>query len=104
MAKIPAAVPGYGFCPLLRQGCIGEGCAWWIKVLGKDGNGDIHEDEECAINWTVLLSQEQLRETARVTAGHDKVANETSKLAGVFAIGVQEARQRAIEGQGNGDG
>ena len=63
---------------------------FWIKMVGVNEDGDPTLDEDCAINWTVILGRETLVETARVAAGHDKVANETSKLAGVVAIGVQQ--------------
>ena len=87
--KAPKAVEGARFCPLIQQGCIEDACMFWTEIWGKTPDQEPVLSKECSINWNVKLQAETLVETARVAAGHDKVASETSKLAGVVAIGVQ---------------
>ena len=91
--KVPPPVKGAKFCPLIKQGCIEDACMLWTEIWGQKPGGEPVLDKNCSLNWSVLLQAETLTETARVVAGHDKVANETSKLAGVVAIGVQRMEE-----------
>ena len=92
MGKAPAPVDGLGYCPLVGQGCIGEACAFWVKMYGIDDEGKPQLDEDCTFNWSTLLQREVLVETARVSAGNDKVANETNKLGTMIAVGIESSR------------
>ena len=94
--KIPPAVKGARYCPWLKQGCIGDACAMWTGIWGKQPDGEPTLDEECALVWNVILQRETLVETARVTAGHDKVANETNTIGKVIAYGLQQQALGAI--------
>ena len=93
MAKLPPPVEGLGYCPLIKQQCIGDACALWVKMYGMDENGVETLDEDCTLNWSTLIARETLVETARVTAGHDKVANETHQLGTLIAVGIRTAQQ-----------
>lgn len=82
--KAPASVPEARFCPLIKRGCIGGACTWWIGIWGQKDGGEPVLDEECALVWNVLLQKETLVETARVTAGHDKAANSVNLLGQII--------------------
>lgn len=102
--KIPKAVEGARFCPLIKQGCIEDACMFWTEIWGtKQPSDEPVLDKDCSINWAVSLQVETLTETARVTAGHDKVANETAKLSGVVAVGLQRMDESSVvDGQEHG--
>jgi hypothetical protein len=86
VGKAPASVPEAAFCPLIGRGCIGAACKFWVGIWGQQGtDGEPVLDEECAIVWNVLLQRETLVETARVTAGHDKAANQVNLLGHIVA-------------------
>lgn len=83
------------FCPLIQRRCIGSDCAWWLEIWGVDQDGKPTLDKDCSIAWLPILGREQLIETARTAASHDKVANETRLLTTVIDSGLQD--QKAIE-------
>lgn len=99
MPKIPPAVEGAKYCPLIKQGCIQGACMFWTEIWGKTPGEKPTLDKDCSINWAVLLQSETLTETARVTAGHDKVANETSKLSAVVAVGIRQMGDELVDDQ-----
>jgi hypothetical protein len=58
---------------------------FWIPIWGKKNDDEMPVlDEECAVVWNVLLQRETLVETARVTAGHDKAANQVNMLGHII--------------------
>lgn len=81
-------------CPFIGSQCIGSHCMFWVEIWGRKDGGDPVLDKDCAINWTVTLQAESLKETARVTVGHDKVATEVQRLTDVLGVGL---RMRAAE-------
>lgn len=87
--KPPKPVDGLGYCPLIGQGCIGDQCALWVQVWGKADDQEPELRGDCTLNWQTVLAKEQLVETARVTAGHDKVATEAQHIAGAIALASQ---------------
>jgi hypothetical protein len=58
---------------------------FWIGIWGQPPDGEPVLDETCAIVWNVHLAKETLVETARVTAGHDKAANQVNMLGHIIA-------------------
>ena len=82
--KLPKPFPGARLCPLIRQGCVGELCSFWVEMVGIDSDGKAHNDAECSIPWMVTLGREQLVETARNSASYDKAATEAFNLAVVL--------------------
>ena len=79
--KLPKPFPGARLCPLIRQGCVGELCSFWVEMIGIDKDGNAHNDAECSIPWMVTLGREQLVETARNSASYDKAATGAVELA-----------------------
>ena len=102
--KIPKAADGARFCPLIKQGCIEDACMFWTEIWGTKQPGDEPVlDKDCSINWAVGLQVETLTETARVTAGYDKVASETAVLTKVIAIGLEQMEETSVvDGQEHG--
>lgn len=98
MAKTPPSLDNARHCPLLNRGCIGQACAWWIEMYGVDEAGKPVLDKECSIPWLAVLGREQLIETARTAAGHDKVASETRLLSSVIDGGLRQQRELANGG------
>jgi hypothetical protein len=92
MAK-PPSIPEAPYCPLIQRGCIENQCAWWIGIWGRTGDGEPVLDEQCALVWQVQLQSETLIETARVTAGHDKAANQVNLLGQIIA---EQARNPSL--------
>lgn len=39
-------------CPFRNQDCLGDECAWWVKLTG-DQNKE--EEGRCAIAWSTIL-------------------------------------------------
>jgi len=66
----------------------------WTGIWGKKPDEEPILDEECALVWNVLLQRETLVETARVTAGHDKVANETSTVGQLMGLALRRQKER----------
>ena len=93
MGKTPQAKMGLNFCPLIKQGCVGEHCSWWVTMTGVDKDGKPHLDESCSIPWLVILGKGQLVETARTSASYDKVASMTGSLGRVIAERVSPLPQ-----------
>ena len=77
---------------------------FWTEIWGTNPADDKPVlDKDCSINWAVGLQVETLTETARVSAGHDKVASETAKLSGVVAVGLQRMDESSVvDGQDHG--
>ena len=92
MAK-PTSVPEAPYCPLIRRGCIQGACAFWVGIWGKTGDDKPVLDEQCALVWQVQLQSETLIETARVTAGHDKAANQVNLLGHLISEKVNPSLQ-----------
>jgi len=93
MAKPPPPIETQSFCPLIGQKCIEGACTFWIQIWGTVDDGPPQLDEDCTFNWQTTLASEQLRETVRVSAGTDKVANETNLLGRVIGAGIVQKRE-----------
>ncbi len=68
---------------------------FWLQIWGKNEKGEASLDADCAFNWQVQLQAETLTETARVTAGQDKGANEIATLNQFIALSAQARAQES---------
>jgi hypothetical protein len=70
-------------CPLLCKKCIEHGCNFWTHLIGQNPQTGAQTDEwNCAISFLPMLLIENANQTRKVTAGIDKVANETAGMRG----------------------
>jgi len=81
MPKTPKPIDDARYCPLIKQGCIGDACAWWVEMWGVDDKGQSHLDADCSIPWLVTLGRENLVEAARTAASYDKAATNAAVLS-----------------------
>jgi hypothetical protein len=54
-------------------------CAWYTKIVGKDAQGEEHDDWACAIAWMPILTIEMANTNRGQTAAIESLRNETVK-------------------------
>ena len=63
-------------CPLLKDTCIENRCAWWQKIYGKSPDGRQQEEFACAMTWLPVLLIENARESRGTQAAVESFRNE----------------------------
>lgn len=86
----PKSKPGTRYCPLIKRGCIEDECAWYVRMWGKEPDGEMTETTECAIVLNVVLERETLVETARSSASYDKMTNAVLDMSKLIVIDAME--------------
>jgi hypothetical protein len=64
-------------CPLLRKPCIGDGCMFWVHMLGKNPQTGHDVDEwDCSQRWVPMLLVENARQSRGTQAAVESMRNE----------------------------
>lgn len=89
------------FCPILKEECIQDKCAFWTQVRGYDSNSGKEVDEyACAIAFLPMLLINTANETRKGAAATDSFKNEMAQQNKVATLILAAATKdaRLIEG------
>lgn len=89
-------------CPLVKKECLGDGCMFWVHMLGKNPQTGNEVDEwDCSIRWLPMLLVENARRTLSVQAATESFRNEVVQrqdiLNSAVALGQRQAAKQIGE-------
>lgn len=67
-------------CPMLKKPCIKNDCAWWVRMMVKDGQG-LKEMAACAIPLSVDIAIDSGKTLNRVQSAVESSRNVTNSAA-----------------------
>lgn len=96
---------GRPFCPRFfpkKAECLGEDCAWYIGIMGKNPNtGEEGLKHGCAVAWEPTLMIEQSRTNRGISGALESFRNEIVKaISGVIMLGQLKAKMLNAKEQG----
>jgi hypothetical protein len=93
-------------CPLLKKECIGDGCMFWVHMLGKNPQTGADVDQfDCSFRWVPMLLVENARHVRGAQAAVESMRNEVvarqDALNNAVALGQRETAKRIGEQEWN---
>lgn len=81
-------------CPLIKKECVGDGCAFWITIMGKHPqSGQDINMPDCAVRWipTLLIENSKVgRETGAAVEGfRNEMVNGNNAAIGILKTAAQ---------------
>lgn len=85
-------------CPLMKEPCVGEKCALWMRYEREDGT----RFEACTFVLGTILQQQAVVELIRNQASADKVASNVHAGFDALTDVARHMGRRAVRGVANG--
>ncbi|WP_193098021.1 hypothetical protein [Burkholderia sp. Z1] len=85
-------------CPLLKKVCLGDGCMFWVHMLGNNPQTGHDVDQwDCSFRWVPMLIVESARQTRGAQAAVESMRNEVIDRQDRLNSLIAQASRRATQ-------